>query len=133
MEGPGGFRLRLIKTAAETGGELLEMEAAYSGEGQMPPEHLHPSQEERFEVLEGAVRTVVGGMARRYEAGQTFQVPAGTPHQMTGDGPARVHWEVRPAMRTAEFFERLYAAIDAGGSDVPAVLEEFSEEIRLSG
>jgi quercetin dioxygenase-like cupin family protein len=132
LAGPGGFRLRLVTTGAETAGELLEMEANYGPDGQMPPEHLHPSQEERFEVLEGAVRTVVGGAARRYEEGETFQVPAGTPHQMTGDGPARVRWEVRPALRTAEFFERLYAAIDAGGSDVPAVLEEFSEEIRFT-
>jgi quercetin dioxygenase-like cupin family protein len=133
LEGPGGFRLRLISTGAETAGQLLEMEATYAGEGPMPPEHLHPSQTEHFEVLEGAVRTVVGGAARRYEAGEVFQVPAGTPHQMTGDGPARVRWEVRPALRTAEFFERLYAAIDAGGADVPAVLEEFGEEFRLTG
>lgn len=132
LEGPGGFRLRFITAGGETGGELLVMEATYGGEGQMPPEHLHPHQEERFEVLEGAVRAVVGGAARRYEAGETFHVPAGTPHQMTGDGPARVRWEVRPALRTAEFFERLYAAIDAGGSDLPAVLEEFSDEIRFT-
>ena len=35
-------------------------------------------------------------------------------------------------MRTAEFFESLYAALDAGGEDVPAVLEEFSPEIRFT-
>ncbi len=39
----------------------LVMEAAYSGEGAMPPPHLHPSQEERFTVLSGAVRAIVGG------------------------------------------------------------------------
>ena len=132
IAGPGGFRLRLIATGAETGGELLEMEATYAEGGQMPPEHLHPSQSEHFEVLEGAVQTVVAGAARRYEAGETFEVPAGTPHQMSGDGPARVNWQVRPALRTAEFFESLYAAIDAGGTDVPAVLEEFSDEIRFT-
>ena len=131
LEGPGGFRLRLIKTGAETGGELLEMEAHYSGQGAMPPEHYHPSQEERFEVLEGAVRTVVNGQARRYEAGETFQVPAGAVHSMGGDGAARVRWEVRPALRTAEFFERLYAAMAAGGAGVPEVLSEFEAEVRF--
>jgi hypothetical protein len=127
MEGPGGYRLRLVTTGAESGGELLEMEASYEGSGQLPPEHLHPSQEERFEVLEGAVRTVVGGAERRYAAGETFTVPAGTPHQMTGDGPARVRWEVRPALRTAEFFERLY-----GGEAGLELLEEYSAEIRIT-
>ena len=127
IEGPGGYRLRLVRTGAETGGELLEMEATWDGSGGMPPEHLHPSQEERFEVLEGAVLTIVDGVEGRHAAGETLTVPAGTPHQMTGDGPARVRWEVRPALRTAEFFERLYSG-DAGLE----LLEEFSAEIRIT-
>lgn len=127
IQGPGGFVLRLVRTAAETGGELLEMEATYGGGADLPPEHLHPSQDERFEVLDGAVRTIVAGVERRYEAGEAFEVPAGTPHQMTGDGPARVRWQVTPALRTAEFFERLYGGqVDAG------FLEEFRAEIRLT-
>ncbi len=133
LEGPGGFRLLLVKTAAETDGELLEMEATYAGTGAMPPEHLHPSQAERFEVLEGAVQTIVGGEERRYEAGETFEVPAGTPHKMGADVPTRMRWQVRPALRTAEFFEELYKAIDAGeGERVPAIFEEFSAEIRIT-
>ena len=118
-----------MQTAAETGGELLEMEASYGGSGQLPPEHLHPRQVERFEVLEGSVRTIIGGSERVYETGATFEVPAGTPHQMTGEGPARMRWEVRPALRTAEFFERLYADPASAGE----LLEEFSDEIRLTG
>lgn len=126
IEGFGGFRLRLVRTGEETGGELLEMEASY-GEGSMlPPEHLHPSQDERFEVLEGAVLTVIAGAEHRYEAGESFDVPAATPHQMTGDGPARVRWQVRPALRTAEFFERLYSG---AGEDLR---EEFAAEIRFT-
>ena len=45
------FRLRLVRTAAETGGEVLEMKATYRGADWLPPEHLHPQQAERFEVL----------------------------------------------------------------------------------
>ncbi len=126
FEGYGGFRLRLITTEAESGGELLEMEASYPAGGQLPPEHLHPKQDERFEVLDGAVRAIIGGTERRYEAGEVFDVPAGTPHQMTGDGEARVSWQVRPALRTAEFFERLYSG---AGEDLR---DEFSEEIRFT-
>ena len=134
IEGANGFRLRLVKTGAETGGELLEMEATYGGAGGLPPDHLHPRQDERFEVLEGSVRTVIGGTERSYSKGETFEVPAGTPHQMAGDGPAMVKWEVRPALRTAEFFERLYGdgpdSAQAMGADF---LKEFSEEYRLVG
>jgi mannose-6-phosphate isomerase-like protein (cupin superfamily) len=131
LEGPG-LRLRLVKTGAETGGELLEMEAAYSGEGQMPPVHLHPRQVERFEVLEGTMHAIVGDTEARYEAGQVFEVPAATPHQMAADGPARVRWEVRPALRTAEFFEGLYALLGAeplDGAALGRLFEEFKEEI----
>jgi quercetin dioxygenase-like cupin family protein len=136
IQGPGGFRLRLLRTGAQTGGELLEMEAAYGGTGQIPPEHFHPRQEERFEVLEGEIRAIVGGTERRYGAGEAFDVPAGTPHQMTADEPARMRWEVRPALRTAEFFERLYGdGPDSAqaASSFADFMEEFSEEVRLTG
>ena len=61
FEGYGGFRLRLSRPGRRAGGELLEMEASYPAGGQLPPEHLHPKQDERFEVLDGAVRAIIGG------------------------------------------------------------------------
>lgn len=118
-----GFRLKLVRITEE----LLEMEGAYTGQGGLPREHLHPHQEEHFEVRDGAVRAIIAGEERRYVAGEAFDIPAGTPHQMAGDGPARVHWEVRPALRTAEFFERAYS--DDPGDDF---YETFAEEFRLT-
>jgi hypothetical protein len=50
----------------------------------------------------------------------------GIAHQMTGEGPARIRWEVRPALRTAEFFERLYS-----GKVGENFLDEFKDEIRF--
>jgi hypothetical protein len=35
--------------------EALEVEASYRPGGSPPPAHLHPAQDERFEVLEGSV------------------------------------------------------------------------------
>src|SRR5436190_13729997 len=131
IEGFGGFRLRLVRVEPE----VLEMEASYGGATGPPPSHLHPSQDERFEVLEGTMRTVIDGVSRSYDVGGTFAVPAGTPHQVNAEGPARVRWEVRPALRTAEFFERLYG--DGPGSareaeDPADFFAEFSEEFRLT-
>ena len=136
IHGPDGFRLRLIRTAAETDGELLEMEASYSGTAGMPPEHLHPNQVERFEVLEGSMRAVVGDAESTYEAGESFEVPAGTPHRMAAEGPSRMRWEVRPALHTAEFFERLYGDGPDSARNAESIadfLAEFSDEIRFSG
>jgi len=135
IHGQDGFRLRLVRTAAETGGELLEMEATYGGTGGLPPEHLHPRQAERFEVIAGTMRTIIGGTERRYGPGETFDVAAGTPHQMTAEGPSRVRWEVRPALRTAEFFERLFGdglGSARTGESIAELLEEFSDEVRIT-
>ena len=120
---PGGMRLRFDDITDEQ----LTMEASYPGDGSMPPEHLHPHQDERFTVLEGAIRAVIGGDEHRYGAGETFVVPAGTPHTMGADGPTRMRWEVRPALRTAEFFETLYS-----GDAPPTFLDDFAEEFRLT-
>lgn len=35
--------------------EALEVEATY-GSGEPPPKHLHPAQDEHFEVLSGSIR-----------------------------------------------------------------------------
>ena len=130
VQSPGGMSLRFVRIEPDE----LVMEASYSGDGGMPPMHLHPSQAERFEVLEGRMRTIVGGGERTYETGESFDVPPGTPHQMGAEVPTRMRWEVRPAMRTAEFFERLYGSGPDSAQELgEKFFEEFAEEFRLSG
>jgi mannose-6-phosphate isomerase-like protein (cupin superfamily) len=130
----GAMRLRLIQTANETGGELLEMEATYSGEAGMPPAHLHPKQAEHFEVLEGSMRAKIGNEERVYEVGEAFDVPAGTLHQMAAEGPTRMRWEVRPALRTAEFFENLYGSGSGSAQELgEAFFAEYADEFQLAG
>jgi hypothetical protein len=49
--------------------------------------------------------------------------------------PSRTGWEIRPALRTAEFFERLHGdgPDSAREADSPEeFLAEFSEEIRFT-
>ncbi|HEY6771797.1 MAG TPA: cupin domain-containing protein [Solirubrobacterales bacterium] len=128
IEGFGGMRLRFVTVEPQD----LVMEATYSGEAGMPPEHLHPKQAERFEVLEGAMRAKIGNEERVYGAGEVFEVPAGTPHQMAAQGPTRMRWEVRPALRTAEFFERLYGQGPGSAREMgESFFAEFSDEFKL--
>ena len=124
------MRLRLDRVAPD----VLVMEAFYSGEAPMPPAHLHPSQAERFEVLEGSMRAIVDGEERVYGAGETIEVPAGTSHQMGAQEPTRMRWEVRPALRTAEFFERLYGEGPGSAREMgEGFFAEFADEFRLAG
>ncbi|MFL6017139.1 MAG: cupin domain-containing protein [Gaiellaceae bacterium] len=115
--------------------ELLAMEAHYQGDAPLAQNHLHPSQDEHFEVLDGTIHAVIDGEERFYEAGETFEIPAGTPHQMAAKGPTRTRWEVRPALRTAEFMERMYDALDNGfpeGTTGEDFLAEYSDVFRLA-
>jgi quercetin dioxygenase-like cupin family protein len=130
IQSPGGMTLRLVQIEPDH----LVMEASYSGDGSMPPEHLHPSQAETFTIVEGRMRAIVGGEERVYEAGETFEVPAGTLHQMAAEVPTRMRWEVRPALRTAEFFERLFGdGPDSAQAMGEEFFAEFSDEFRLAG
>jgi hypothetical protein len=124
--GPNGMRLRFVRIDPED----LELEAHYSGEGPLPPAHFHALQDERFTVLDGAVRAVIDGRECRYVAGESFDVPAGTVHQMAGDGAAHVRWEVAPTLRTPEFFEELYTG--AAAEDPAAFLARYADEFQLA-
>ena len=122
LHGPG-VTLRIVDLEPDR----LVMDAAYDGSGEMPPAHYHPSQGETFTILGGRMRTIVGGAERTYGAGETFDVPAGIVHQMAAEGgPARMRWEIRPAMRTADFFETLYS-----GRAGESFLDDFKDEFRL--
>lgn len=98
--------------------ELLVIESSYRPGGALAPAHLHPAQEERFTVLTGAVETVVEGEPRTLREGDVLLIPVATPHQFGGHATeaGTVRWEVRPAGRTREFFERMFAALEANAN-----------------
>ena len=56
-----GERITFRKTAAETNGELLAIDLELSPDGHVPGMHVHPIQEERFEVVKGTMRFRMGG------------------------------------------------------------------------
>jgi mannose-6-phosphate isomerase-like protein (cupin superfamily) len=120
--------------------ELLEVEAVWSpaDEARAPLPHRHPNQDEHFVVHEGELTARVDGVEHIMRAGDTLDVPAGAVHAMwsTADGPTRATWQVRPALRTAEF----WAAVDAvrrgvGRMPTPdegqAFLKEYAPEFEL--
>ena len=101
IENPvSGERITFLQTAADTAGELLEFELELSADGRVPGAHVHPSQEERFHVLEGTMTFRLGMKKIAAEAGETVVVPAGRVHKFTngGDDVARARVEVVPAL-----------------------------------
>jgi mannose-6-phosphate isomerase-like protein (cupin superfamily) len=134
IEGAGS-RLRFVETAESSGGERVVVEVAYDGAGSPPPVHLHPSQEERFEVLEGEMHVVVDGERAVRRAGERYVIPAGAEHSMWAEGAARQRWETAPALRTDAFLETAWGFQTRTPSpeEVGAFLERFAEEVRFVG
>jgi hypothetical protein len=58
-----GLRTVLRKTAQETSGELLQVDWIGSPGWTTGPDHVHPRQEERFEVLSGRLGLRVGALS----------------------------------------------------------------------
>jgi quercetin dioxygenase-like cupin family protein len=136
-----GMTLMFLQTAADTDGELLEMEATYEPSSTPPIPHFHPSQREHFEILAGAMQVRIDGAERELRAGDTLDVEAGVVHAMWNDGPeqARILWQTRPALRTEKFFEQTAAVFSEAhekGSDpdterLTEIVRTYSDEFRV--
>ena len=139
---PDGGRLIFRQTAGSTDGQLLEMEAFYPPNSELPPEHYHPHQEEHFEVVSGVIQTIIDGRERSYQPGEDFTIPPGVPHAMhnISDEEGHVIWQTRPALRTEMFHETIRGLardgkLSAEGSpdflQAVVIAREYNQEFRL--
>ena len=134
----------VLQGPAETDGELVRFEStmypAPEADGNATDlsherwgldndfEHVHPEQEERWEVRSGELRVTFEGTEQTLTEGEEITLPADVPHRHWNptDEPIRVVWERRPAFETAEWAESVYALAQAGKTDedgVPSVLQ----------
>ncbi len=139
-----GEKIIFHQTAQETGGELLRLELHMKPSGFVAAEHIHPLQEERFEIVTGDLAFRIKGVKQDIRAGEKVTIPAGVPHVWwnAGDHEARVVGEFRPALRTEEFFETFFGLAQAGKVDsktglpslliLALVMREFEQEICLA-
>jgi mannose-6-phosphate isomerase-like protein (cupin superfamily) len=145
IESPvSGARIVFRKTAHDTNGELLQYDEFLKVGGHGPREHVHPYQEERFEILSGTARIGVCGRERDYGAGKTVSVPAGVPHVWGNPGEVEVHLiiEFRPALRVETFLETYFGLQKDGKvnpkSGLPnpfqraVISREYEDEVYLA-
>jgi quercetin dioxygenase-like cupin family protein len=119
-----GERITFLKIAED----LLVMDDVWPRPGHRAIEHVHPEMEERWTVIEGRAAFRIGAEELELNTGEWVVAPPGVPHLAwnPSDGPVRLRIEMRPALRWAEFTERLFRG------DPPAeLLREFSREIAL--
>jgi quercetin dioxygenase-like cupin family protein len=106
-----GERIVFYETAADNGGEAVVIETTVAPGGFVAAAHVHPSQEERFEVLRGTVGFQVGRQKQNAGPGARVTVPAGTPHRFwnAGDDVAQFVCEIRPALQFESLLETMFA------------------------
>lgn len=136
-----GEAVTVAVPAEATGGELLEVEAEWAPIEAKPFVHLHPEQDERFEVTAGELSVEVDGELQVARAGEAIDVPRGSVHRMwnSGSTTTRARWQVRPALETESFFRRVHelrAAGRSGPGGMPTplggalIMREFRREVR---
>ncbi len=132
-----GESITFRETTADSGGDRLLLEVLYLPSDRRPPAHYHPRQEERFEVLEGEIVVKRGDEEHTFEAGDLFEVAAGTVHAMwSGEAPeTRLRWEIVPALKSEDFFEAIWSLPEdrrPSPLTLASILTRHRHEFRLA-
>jgi quercetin dioxygenase-like cupin family protein len=136
-----GEKLTFVETAESTGGERVVVDLELVAGGKVPGVHIHPKQEEKFEVLQGTMKFRYGMKKIVAEAGETVVVPPGKVHDFrnAGDETAHVRVTISPALKMEEMFETNVALAKEGKvmkTGMPKPMElalfvrEFADEVK---
>jgi quercetin dioxygenase-like cupin family protein len=111
-----GERIAFRKRAADTAGELLELDLFLAPGAFVATPHVHPNQTEVFRVVRGHVQVRVGKDLRTYGPGEVATVPPGKRHAWWNPFGDEAHLivEVRPALGTETMFETFFGLAQDG-------------------
>lgn len=131
-------------TFLEATDELFRFSEVAKPGAPAPPLHVHPFQEERFEVIRGTVAFTRGDQTVVCGPGEGVAIPAGVAHTFRneGDSEAEMFGEYRPGRPQASrrFHEVYFALARAGATDakgMPAIWQTavemplVSDHVRL--
>jgi quercetin dioxygenase-like cupin family protein len=139
-----GERITFRTTSDDSKGELVAIELELPPGGRVPgPLHLHPLQEERFEVVRGTIRFRIGRERVIAGSDEVVVVLPGVPHDFAnaGDESSLVRVEIRPALKMEQLFETAVALAEQGRTmlgGIPKPLElalftrEFAQEVQAA-
>lgn len=122
---------------------VLRIESWSPPSEEREPNHVHPEQESRFEMLSGELAFWVDGKEFRAGPGETVTVPAATNHRFWNPTDTEAHYvgTFEPALDTRGFFEVLFRLANEGKLDqhgmpkpllMPVLVRTFHREIRPS-
>ena len=111
------MRWEILKSDAES----LEMITWMDGDMEEPPPHTHPTAEESYEVLEGAMEVYVDGEWRTLSVGEKATVPPGVPHtarNLSGQ-EAKIINVHAPGQNFEAFFREMHRLVSGKKVNLP--------------
>ena len=114
---PDGSTYVLRSPSADSDGAFVEMEFVLGAHCVPPPPHVHRSQVEEYEVLEGTLDVVIDGAWQTLSPGERATVPVGAAHTFRNRSGRTVrvrNWH-RPAMRFEEFIAQTSRTLQEAG------------------
>jgi len=98
------------------GGEFARGVGVFKPGNAGPPEHIHPTYAEHFDIVRGEFIFKINGQERKASAGEKLVVQKGTPHtfRCVGDTYGVTVVETRPAARTGEVIATLFGMAHEG-------------------
>jgi mannose-6-phosphate isomerase-like protein (cupin superfamily) len=139
-----GERITFRTTADESDGELVAIDLELPAGGRVPGGlHVHPKQEERFEVVRGTMQFRLRRERVTAGPGDVVVVPAGARHDFAnaGDETALVRVDIRPALKMEQLFETAVALAEQGRTmrggipkplDLALFAREFEDEVQAA-
>src|SRR3954454_6685634 len=106
-----GERIMFHATSADTNGESVVIECTVQPDGFVAAAHVHPSQTERFAVIDGRLGMKLRRPRVVLWGGDITGVEPGTPHKFwnLGDDEVRCVCEVQPALQFESLLETMFS------------------------
>ena len=132
-------------TAASTGGAYCEFDLHLGAGAVVAAPHLHPGQEERFEIKSGLIRLRFEDREELLGAGDVRTIEPGTTHSWgnAASGETLVTVRLTPALRSEAFFRSFCRVANEGHANAKAMprnplrlavlAHEYRDVARLPG
>ncbi len=145
IENPAtGQRIVFRRTSEETGGDVSEFDGIFRPGGFAGPEHVHPIQDERFEVIAGQAGFQVRGEQKILGPGDVIDVARGVRHTFRNQGNDDLHVRMyfHPGTPSTERFYEVFFRLGRQGElnhrGMPKLLlvvmlaPQFADHARLA-
>jgi quercetin dioxygenase-like cupin family protein len=106
-----GETLVFRTTSADSKGARVVVETTVEPNGAVAAAHVHPAQDELFQVLGGEVEFRLGKQTLVAKPGDRVLVPAGMPHRFQNVGEETAHFvcEITPALEFEQLIETMFS------------------------